>query len=116
MMDVPVIYIWTHDSISLGEDGPTHQPVEQLASLRAMPGMIVIRPADANEVVQAWRVIMPLRDHPVSLVLTRQAVPTLDRSRYAPAEGLARGAYVLADAPDHHPQVDTEPTTLNSSH
>lgn len=105
MMDVPVIYIWTHDSISLGEDGPTHQPIEHLPSLRAMPGMIVIRPADANEVVEAWRVIMPLRDHPVSLVLTRQSLPTLDRTRYAPAAGVARGAYVLADAPDGKPQV-----------
>jgi transketolase len=105
MMEVPVIYIWTHDSISLGEDGPTHQPIEQLPSLRAMPGMIVIRPADANEVVEAWRVIMPLRDHPVSLVLTRQSLPTLDRTRYASAAGVARGAYVLADAPDGHPQV-----------
>ncbi|TAM88541.1 MAG: transketolase [Candidimonas sp.] len=106
MMAVPVIYIWTHDSISLGEDGPTHQPVEQLPSLRAMPGMVVIRPADANEVVAAWRAIMPMRDRPVSLVLTRQAVPTFDRSRYASAAGLARGAYVLADAPDGKlPQV-----------
>jgi len=105
MMEIPVIYIWTHDSISLGEDGPTHQPIEQLASLRAMPGMIVMRPADANEVVQAWRAIMPLRDRPVSLVLTRQAVPTFDRTRYASAEGVAKGAYVLADSPDHKPQV-----------
>jgi transketolase len=105
MMEIPVVYIWTHDSISLGEDGPTHQPVEHLPSLRAMPGMVVIRPADANEVVEAWRVIMPLRDRPVSLVLTRQSLPTLDRARYASAAGLARGAYVLADAPDGKPQV-----------
>jgi len=98
MMELPVIYIWTHDSIKLGEDGPTHQPIEQLASFRAMPGMITLRPADANEVVEAWRVIMQLRDRPVSLILTRQAVPTLDRSRYSPASGLARGAYVLADS------------------
>jgi len=96
MMELPVIYIWTHDSIKLGEDGPTHQPIEQLASLRAMPGMITLRPADANEVVEAWRVIMQLRDRPVSLILTRQAVPTLDRTKYAAASGLARGAYVLA--------------------
>ena len=105
MMDLPIIYIWTHDSISMGEDGPTHQPIEQLASLRAMPGMIVLRPADANEVVEAWRVIMRVRDRPVSLVLTRQPLATLDRRRYAPASGVARGAYVLADAPDHRPDV-----------
>lgn len=105
MMEIPVIYIWTHDSISLGEDGPTHQPIEHLASLRAMPGMIVLRPADANEVVEAWRVIMQLRDRPVCLVLTRQAVVTLDRTRYAHADGVSRGAYVLADAPDHKPDV-----------
>jgi transketolase len=105
MMKIPVITIWTHDSISMGEDGPTHQPVEQLASLRAMPGMMVLRPADANEVVEAWRVIMPLKDRPVCLVLTRQAVTTLDRTRYAPASGVARGAYVLADAFNHSPDV-----------
>ncbi|MGJ0492490.1 transketolase [Methylobacter sp.] len=105
MMELPVIYIWTHDSISLGEDGPTHQPVEHLASFRAMPGMVLIRPADANEVIEAWRVIMQIRDRPVSLVLTRQAVPTLDRSKYAPASGVSRGAYVLADAVDLSPDV-----------
>jgi len=105
MMQIPVIYIWTHDSISLGEDGPTHQPIEQLASLRAMPGMIVLRPADANEVVEAWRVIMQLKDRPVCLVLTRQAVATLDRTKYVHASGVSRGAYVLADAPDHKPDV-----------
>jgi transketolase len=105
MMDLPLVYIWTHDSISMGEDGPTHQPVEQLASLRAMPGMIVLRPADANEVVEAWRVIMRVKDRPVSLVLTRQALPTLDRTRYASASGVSRGAYVLADARDHRPDV-----------
>ena len=105
MMEIPVIYIWTHDSISLGEDGPTHQPVAHLASLRAMPGMIVLRPADANEVVEAWRIIMGGADCPVCLILTRQAVPTLDRSRYASAEGLSRGAYVLADAPEGKPDV-----------
>ncbi len=98
MMGLPVIYVWTHDSIGMGEDGPTHQPVEQLASLRAMPGMVLLRPADANEVVEAWRVAMQLEDSPVSLVLTRQALPTLDRRRYASAAGLARGGYVLADA------------------
>jgi transketolase len=105
MMEIPVIYIWTHDSISLGEDGPTHQPVAHLASLRAMPGMIVLRPADANEVVEAWRVIMRLRDRPVCLILTRQAVVTLDRRQYAPESGVSRGAYVLADAPHGKPDV-----------
>jgi transketolase len=98
LMEIPVIAIFTHDSIGVGEDGPTHQPVEQLASLRAIPSLLVIRPADANEVAEAWRTIMPLRHDPVALVLTRQAVPTLDRTRYAPASGLARGGYVLADA------------------
>lgn len=105
MMELPLISIWTHDSISLGEDGPTHQPIEQLASLRAMPGMMVLRPADANEVVAAWRVIMQIKNMPVCLVLTRQAVPTLDRAKYANANGVAFGAYVLADAPDGEPEV-----------
>ena len=105
MMEIPVIYIWTHDSVSLGEDGPTHQPIEQLASLRAMPGMTVLRPADANEVVEAWRVIMQYTDRPVCLVLTRQAIPTLDRSRYASASGVSRGAYILAEAENSKPEV-----------
>ncbi len=105
MMKLPIIYIWTHDSIGLGEDGPTHQPIGQLAGLRAMPGMIVIRPADANEVVSAWRVIMQTTDCPISLVLTRQAVPTLDRNKYGSASGLAQGAYILADVPDGEPDV-----------
>jgi len=105
LMEIPVIYIWTHDSISLGEDGPTHQPIEQLASLRAVPGILVVRPADANEVIEAWRVIMPLRHEPAVLVLSRQALPTLDRSRYAAASGLARGGYVLADPPSAEPDV-----------
>jgi transketolase len=105
MMGLPVIFIWTHDSIAMGEDGPTHQPVEQLASLRAMPGMVMLRPADANEVVEAWRVVMALRDRPASLVLSRQALPTLDRSRCAAASGVARGAYVLADADDGRPEL-----------
>lgn len=105
MMELPIIYIWTHDSISLGEDGPTHQPISHLACLRATPGMIVLRPADANEVVEAWRIAIPVTDRPVCLILTRQAVPTLDRSKYAPAHGLARGAYVLADAEDGNPDV-----------
>jgi transketolase len=98
IMELPAIHIFTHDSIGLGEDGPTHQPVEQLPSLRAIPGLIVLRPADANEVTEAWRVIAPLRHDPVVLVLTRQAVPTLDRTKYAPASGVAKGAYVLADS------------------
>ncbi|HSB25744.1 MAG TPA: transketolase [Burkholderiaceae bacterium] len=105
MMGLPVIYVWTHDSIAMGEDGPTHQPVEQLASFRAMPGMVLLRPADASEVTEAWRVVMQLRDSPASLVLSRQALPTLDRSRYASAAGVARGAYVLADAADGQPDV-----------
>jgi transketolase len=104
-MELPVIYIYTHDSIGVGEDGPTHQPIEHLSSLRAMPHMLVVRPADANEVSEAWREIMPLRDRPVSLVLTRQDLPTLDRAKYAAASGLARGAYILADAPGGKPQV-----------
>ncbi len=105
MMGLPVIYVWTHDSIAMGEDGPTHQPVEQLASLRAMPGMVLLRPADANEVTEAWRVLMQLRDRPASLVLSRQSLPTLDRQRYAGAQGLARGAYILADAADGQPEL-----------
>ncbi len=105
MMGLPVVYVWTHDSIAMGEDGPTHQPVEQLASLRALPGMVLLRPADANEVVEAWRVAMQLTDSPASLVLSRQALPTLDRSRYASAAGVARGAYVLADAEGGPPDV-----------
>jgi transketolase len=104
-MELPVIHIFTHDSIGVGEDGPTHQPVEQLASLRAVPGLIVLRPADANEVAEAWKVIMKLHHEPVVLVLGRQAVPTIDRSKYASASNLARGAYILADAPDGKPDV-----------
>jgi transketolase len=105
IMEIPVIYVFTHDSIGLGEDGPTHQPVEQLPSLRAVPGLMVMRPADANEVVEAWKVIMQLRHEPAALVLTRQAVPTFDRTKYAPATGVAKGAYVLADAPGGNPEV-----------
>ena len=105
LMELPVIYIFTHDSIGVGEDGPTHQPVEQLASLRAIPGLIVLRPADANEAVEAWRVILQLRHDPVALILTRQALPTVDRQRYGSTEGVHRGAYVLADADDRKPQV-----------
>ncbi len=105
LMELPVIHVFTHDSIGLGEDGPTHQPVEQLASLRAIPGLDVIRPADANEVAEAWRVALDRTHQPVALVLTRQDVPVLDRSRYASAEGLRRGGYVLADAEGGEPEV-----------
>lgn len=104
LMDQPVIYVFTHDSIGLGEDGPTHQPIEQLMSLRAIPRMVVIRPADANETSEAWRVAMGSTERPVALVLTRQAVPTFDRNKYASAAGLRRGAYVLADSAGE-PQV-----------
>jgi transketolase len=105
LMETPSIFIFTHDSIGLGEDGPTHQPIEQLASLRAMPNMLVLRPGDANEVVESYKIILQLRHQPVSLVLTRQAIPTFDRSKYAPASGVAKGAYVLADADDGKPDV-----------
>jgi transketolase len=103
--EIPVIYVLTHDSIGLGEDGPTHQPIEQLASLRAMPNMIVMRPGDANEVVEAWKAIMPFKHNPVAMVLSRQAMPTLDRTKYAPASGVAKGGYILAEAQDGKPQV-----------
>jgi transketolase len=102
LMEIPVIYVFTHDSIGVGEDGPTHQPVEQLASLRALPGFITMRPADANEVTEAWKVIMQLRHEPAALILTRQAIPTFDRSKYAPASGVAKGAYILADSSAAH--------------
>jgi transketolase len=105
LMEIPVIYVFTHDSIGVGEDGPTHQPVEHLSSLRSIPGLVTIRPADANEVAEAWRVILQFRHEPVCLILTRQALPTLDRTRYASAAGLARGAYVLADPPGGNPEV-----------
>jgi transketolase len=105
IMELPVIYIFTHDSIGVGEDGPTHQPVEHLPSLRAIPGLTVIRPCDANEVAEAWRVIIEKKYDPVALILTRQAIPTLDRSRVAPASGLRRGAYVLSDATNGKPDV-----------
>jgi transketolase len=105
IMELPVLYVFTHDSIGVGEDGPTHQPVEQIVSLRAIPGLVNIRPADANEVAEAWRVLMQFKHEPVCLILTRQALPTLDRARYAPAAGLARGAYVLAEAPEGRPEV-----------
>jgi transketolase len=105
LMEIPVLHVFTHDSIGVGEDGPTHQPIEQVPSLRAIPGLIVLRPGDANEIVEAWKVIMQLRHEPVVLILTRQAIPTLDRAKYASASGVAKGAYVLADAPDGCPDV-----------
>jgi transketolase len=97
VMHIPVLYVFTHDSIGVGEDGPTHQPVEHLASLRAMPGLCVIRPCDANEVAEAYRVALQMKHEPVVLSLTRQALPTLDRTRFAAANGLAKGGYVLLD-------------------
>ncbi len=105
IMELPTIFIFTHDAMGDGEDGPTHQPVEQLPSMRAIPGLTVIRPADANEVVEAYRYIMQLRHQPAALVLSRQPLPTLDRNKYAPASGVARGAYVLADAPGGKPEI-----------
>jgi transketolase len=105
IMELPVIYVFTHDSIGVGEDGPTHQPIEQLAHMRAMPGLIMIRPADANEVKEAWKVILQLHHQPAVLVLTRQALPTIDRTKYAPAASLAHGGYVLADASGGAPEV-----------
>jgi len=105
LMEIPAIYIFTHDSIGVGEDGPTHQPIEQLASLRAMPNMLILRPGDANEVVEAYKVILQHTHGPSILVLTRQAMPTLDRVKYAPAAGVAKGAYILADAPGGKPDV-----------
>ena len=105
LMEVPVIYIFTHDSIGVGEDGPTHQPIEQLSSLRAIPNVLVIRPADANEVAEAWRSLMLRTHQPVILALTRQPLPTLDRSKYAPASGLAKGGYILAEAPGGAPEL-----------
>jgi len=105
LMELPIIHIFTHDSIGVGEDGPTHQPIEQLANLRSIPGLLAIRPCDANEAVEAWKVIMNQRHTPVALILTRQALPTLDRAKYAAASGLARGAYILADAPNGNPDV-----------
>jgi len=105
MMEQRVIYVFTHDSIGVGEDGATHQPVEQLANLRAIPRLIVIRPCDANETACSWRVAIETRDRPVALVLTRQDVPTLDRNLYASAEGLKRGAYILAEAANGRPEV-----------
>jgi len=105
LMELPTIFVFTHDAMGDGEDGPTHQPVEHLASLRAIPGLVTLRPGDANEVIEAYRYIMQLRHEPAVLVLSRQPLPTLDRKKYAPASGVARGAYVLADAPGGDPEV-----------
>jgi transketolase len=105
LMELPTIFVFTHDAMGDGEDGPTHQPVEQLISMRAVPGIVVLRPADANEVVEAYRYIMQLRHKPAVLALSRQPLPTLDRRKYAPASGVARGAYVLADPPDKNPEL-----------
>ncbi|MCU1673468.1 MAG: transketolase, partial [Frankiales bacterium] len=105
LMQLPVTYVWTHDSIGLGEDGPTHQPIEHYAALRAIPGLDFVRPADANEVVVAWRTILEHTDRPAGLCLTRQNVPTFDRSVCASAEGVAKGGYVLADASNGQPKV-----------
>jgi len=105
LMEIPVIFVMTHDSIGLGEDGPTHQPIEQLAGLRAVPNMLVLRPGDANEVTEAWKIALEQKHRPTTLVLTRQAIPTLDRTKYAAASGVAKGGYVVADAPGGKPQV-----------
>ena len=105
IMEIPVIYIFTHDSIGVGEDGPTHQPIEQLVALRSIPGMLVMRPGDANEVSEAWKVVMQLTHHPACMIMSRQALPTLDRTKYAAASNLAKGGYILADAADGKPDV-----------
>jgi transketolase len=105
LMEIPVIYVFTHDSIGLGEDGPTHQPIEQLAALRAMPNILVLRPGDANEVVEAWKIAVQQTHRPTALVLSRQAMPTFDRTKFAAASGVAKGAYVLSDAPGGKPDV-----------
>jgi len=105
IMEIPVLYVFTHDSIGVGEDGPTHQPVEQLLSLRAVPGLVTIRPGDANEVLEAWKLALEFQHRPVAMILSRQAMPTLDRATFAPAAGLRRGGYVLADAPGGQPEV-----------
>jgi len=105
IMEIPTIHVFTHDSIGVGEDGPTHQPIEQLASLRAVPGMHIFRPGDANEMVEAWKVIMKFRHEPALLLASRQPIPVLDRTKFAPASGVAKGGYILADAEGGKPDV-----------
>jgi transketolase len=105
LMELPATFIFTHDSIGVGEDGPTHQPVEQLIALRAIPGLTVLRPCDANEVAEAWRVVIESKHEPHCLILSRQNLPTLDRAKYAPASGLRKGAYILADAKPGAPEI-----------
>src|SRR5262249_28044670 len=105
LMELPTIFVFTHDAMGDGEDGPTHQPVEQLVSLRAIPGLVVLRPGGANEVVEAYRYILQLRHQPAVLTLSRQPLPTVDRNKYASAAGLAQGAYVMADSPGGAPEV-----------
>ena len=105
LMELPTIFVFTHDAMGDGEDGPTHQPVEHLASLRAIPGLVTLRPGDANEVVEAYRYVLQLRHQPAVFALSRQPLPTLDRTKYAPASGVAQGAYVLADAPGGNPEL-----------
>src|SRR6202041_1879987 len=105
LMELPTIFIFTHDAMGDGEDGPTHQPVEQLLTLRAIPGLVTLRPGDANEVVEAYRYVMQLRHEPAALVLSRQPLPTLDRTKYASASGVAKGAYILADSPGANPEI-----------
>ena len=105
LMELPTIFVFTHDAMGDGEDGPSHQPVEQLISLRAVPGLVVLRPADANEVVEAYRYVLQLRHQPAVIALSRQPLPTFDRRKYAPADGVSRGAYVMADAPDRSPEI-----------
>src|SRR6185312_11007632 len=105
LMELPTLFVFTHDAMGDGEDGPTHQPVEQLASLRSIPGLVTLRPADANEVVEAYRYIMQMRHQPAVLALSRQPLPTFDRGKYASAGGVARGAYIMADAPGGPPEI-----------
>jgi transketolase len=105
LMELPTLFVFTHDAMGDGEDGPTHQPIEHLASLRAIPGLVVLRPGDANEVVEAYRYVLQLRHKPAVMVLSRQPLPTLDRNKYSSAAGVSQGAYVLADSPDKNPEI-----------
>src|SRR5262249_45912764 len=105
LMELPALFVFTHDAMGDGEDGPTHQPIEHLISLRAIPGLITMRPGDANEVVEAYHYLLQLKHQPAVLALSRQPLPTLDRNKYAPATGVAQGAYVLGDSPNRDPEV-----------